>query len=184
VTAPWPGSAFAQGLGASTAECPNPAAPGLFAEPERVEIPDKLSAWGIDRLESGVCSSVRCGDWAAAHRVVAELLVRAPYRHGPLAAVARAVLEVHQPERIYKDCGHIHEYQDDGSMPDGVIPIGDDGDLVCEVGFEFTVCRGCCMRNGYLTEECQFGHEHPPGWPCSTFQPCAEGFVRALGVRL
>lgn len=139
-----------------------------------MNIPSEFAGWNYDQLRGGLVSSVKMRDFEAAHGVMCALVGRAFLGSGPLREMAVVVLGQHEPERLYRDCGHHHEEDDDGQMPDGVFWIG--GELeewVCESGYDATVCRAC----GIGAE----GDALPDGsWPCKTFRPVAEKLVEVL----
>jgi hypothetical protein len=154
-------------------------APGLFAEPERVEIPDRIPLhWTQEEFRVGLSTSARIGDWEAVHRVVCAMIERGrlgPY--GPLRHIGAALLDLHEPQRMYWDCRHHHEEDDQGRVPDGVFWLGGLEEYVCESGYAGTVCRSCDIDED--------GSGPPEGtWPCSTFRCMAEKLLEALGVRL
>lgn len=83
----------------------------------------------------------------------------------------RAVLDLHQEQRIYRPCGHAHPY--DGDLPDGVVDIPDDAPT-CQDGYITTICGECCTdTTGYRSEECTDDHTGPC-WPCRTVQAIEE----------
>lgn len=89
-----------------------------------------------------------------------------------LLAAVRAGLGLHQPHRIYDECGHDH-YDDEPGDLYRVDEIG----LVCSDGFRYRICRECCTSgepNFCQTEECVTGHGHGEGRPiCRTWQAMA-----------
>lgn len=150
-------------------------APGLFPEPDRVEIPDELAGWTLEQLEAGMVSAHRVGDWEAVHRVMFAMLDHPPYKGNPLAVLLQAVLLAHEPARLYKDCGHLHEEGEDGEAPEETFWVEAFEAYVCEAGYRTTVCRAC-----------EFGVDGnclPDGsWPCPTFKPMADKLVESLAV--
>lgn len=110
-------------------------------------------------------------------------------------AAVRAVLDIHRVVRIFDECGHHHEYTEDGSVPDGLREISEIG-LVCEEGYQFSICRECCTDpEGAQSQLCELEHDQlgvqvrmnnagawvvrEPCWPCPTVRAIAE----ALGVQ-
>lgn len=73
----------------------------------------------------------------------------------------RAVLDLHKPFRIYDECGHNHA---EGEA--GVIEVEEIG-LVCEDGYQYSICGECCADDVYQKEECGSDHHHPC-YPCPT----------------
>jgi hypothetical protein len=86
----------------------------------------------------------------------------------PYADAVRAVLELHTPKRIYDECGHVHTPEEPGISE--VNEIG----LVCDDGYMYTVCGGCCSSHGYQSENCADSHDHTVCWPCLNVQAIAD----------
>jgi hypothetical protein len=78
------------------------------------------------------------------------------------------IRELHQPHKIFDECGHEHEWNGDGSLPDGVREVEEVG-LVCDDGYQYSICWSCCMQGSrYQTEDC-LGHRHGKDVPqCMT----------------
>jgi hypothetical protein len=82
-----------------------------------------------------------------------------------------AVLDEHKEWRIYEPCGHTHNTGDPGTRE------VDDVGLVCESGYLYSICWGCCTgKTGFQSEVCAADHEGC--WPCHT----VETIARALGI--
>lgn len=92
-----------------------------------------------------------------------------------LRRVITAVLDTHPPFRVYDDCGHNHDYEGNGHVPDGVIERLD-GTLICEAAHKWTVCLSCCTWEFGVTDECMSNHAHDSCYPCRT--------VRVIGEQL
>lgn len=76
----------------------------------------------------------------------------------------KALIEIwnlHAPYPIYDECGHDHEYNEDGTLPEGIKDIDPIG-LVCESGgWRYNICEHCCTREGFgQTEDCAADHRH------------------------
>jgi hypothetical protein len=97
-----------------------------------------------------------------------ELFARAINEIEQLRATLDAVRELHRPFKIYDGCGHEHEWGDDGNPPDGVQEVDEIG-LVCDDGYQYSICWSCCTQgSGYQTEDCA-GHRHGKDVPqCPT----------------
>ena len=81
-------------------------------------------------------------------------------------------LELHREFKIYDECGHKHEFNSDGSLPEGVLNVSEIG-LVCADGYLHSICRECCTGGSqeYQTEACASDHLHEGAaacWPCPT----------------
>lgn len=89
-----------------------------------------------------------------------------------------AVLDEHQPQRIYGECGHTHVADEPGTV------LVDEVGQVCEDGYLYTICGGCCCtEDGDQVLSCSEEsdrHERDllPCWPCGTVRVVA----RALGI--
>lgn len=80
----------------------------------------------------------------------------------------REVGNLHRSWDIYDECGHRHELNEDGSLPDDVKNIPEVG-YVCHEGFMYSICRECCTDGEFQTEECATYHNHhQPGPRCRT----------------
>jgi hypothetical protein len=93
----------------------------------------------------------------------------------PYVDAIRAVLDEHPPRRIYDECGHTHTEGEPGTVT--VDEVG----VVCEAGYQYTICRGCCCTDDWeQTGWCGAEHRRDllPCWPCTTVRVTA----RALGV--
>jgi hypothetical protein len=94
-----------------------------------------------------------------------------------LGGAVQAVLDMHKPFGVYtEECGHDHEYNEDGSLPEGVLDINDVG-LVCQDGLMYRVCTHCCL-DGWdeQREHCANDHDHHyQGVYCPTVAVMAEG---------
>lgn len=100
-------------------------------------------------------------------------LIEVGFTATPPKAALLAVLNLHRRRPTYKPCGHDHE---NGER--GVLLVHEVG-LVCDSGYEFSVCRECCTDgDNSQTEHCAENHMPDLGgcWPCPT--------VRAIGAAL
>lgn len=90
----------------------------------------------------------------------------------------RAVLELHQPRRIYDECGHEHTEED--RKASRAVAIDEVG-YVCKDGYQYSICRSCCMDsdNDYQTEDCATYHDHGAGKPTC---PTEVAIASALGL--
>jgi hypothetical protein len=76
---------------------------------------------------------------------------------------------LHTEFKIYTECSH----RDHGDGEPSVRLIPDVG-YVCDEGYLYSVCRGCCTDDGYQREDCDDVHStagapDPSGcWPCPT----------------
>ena len=70
---------------------------------------------------------------------------------------------LHSPYKIYDECGHDHHEGDIEAVY--IEEIG----MVCGDGFQYEICRECCMNGGdFQSEECQ-DHDHGKDKPiCAT----------------
>lgn len=84
-----------------------------------------------------------------------------------LLARVEAVRALHRPLRIFGDCDHHHDREDIGH--DGVQLIPEVG-IVCEAGYQYTICRECCTDGEFQRIDCADDHPHDtaPCWPCRT----------------
>jgi hypothetical protein len=90
------------------------------------------------------------------------------------ARVLSAVLDLHPPVRIWEDCGHHHEYAEDGTVPEGLTEVEEIG-LVCDQADVYTICRYCCCGDSdYQTEVCVADHGIGFHDPCPTVRVIAE----------
>lgn len=69
-------------------------------------------------------------------------------------ATIQRVRDRHAEHKIYTECGHQHEESDPGVVE--VDLIGP----VCEAGYEYSICRECCVEGGEQTEVCATYHDH------------------------
>lgn len=93
------------------------------------------------------------------------LLARTGEDRDRKAAHIQAVVDLHKPMRIYGECGHTHQPGDPGTLE------VDDVGLVCEDGYEYTICLECCADGSAQTEDCATNHPHldeGPCYPCPT----------------
>lgn len=77
-------------------------------------------------------------------------------------ATSRALLrliEWHKPFRIFKECGHDHEPDEEGVMPVGVEDVQDVG-FTCRDGYMYSICWACCCDGYGQPEHCVDGHDH------------------------
>lgn len=75
-----------------------------------------------------------------------------------------AVLERHRPMRIYDECDHDHQDDDDD-----VIDCGEF--LTCEEMYEYSICSSCCVENEKYPEQaewCHDKHDHRKNGYCPT----------------
>lgn len=83
-----------------------------------------------------------------------------------LAEQVKRVREQHSARRIYGECGHRHEKPDADLGVKEVRSVG----LVCEDGYDYTVCRACCCDpDGDQSRECAENHDREC-WPCPTIR--------------
>jgi hypothetical protein len=77
-----------------------------------------------------------------------------------------AVRALHREHKIYQeDCGHDHTEDDPG-----VLDITDVG-LVCEEGYDYSICWECCTYgSGEQSQECAGGDHGATCWPCRTIR--------------
>ncbi len=142
-------------------------------------VADAVLAITVDLREAK--ADCECGATAAAYhsawlradqRVNKTWLAWASARRRAKKAERRIqkVRDLHSPMRIYDECSHAHDVNDDGGLPDGVRLVENVG-LVCEDGFMYEICRECCTDGGeYQTEQCaEHPHEGPAAcYPCPT----------------
>jgi len=75
------------------------------------------------------------------------------------------IRQLHRPFRIYDECGHKHEEGEPG------VKEIDEVGLVCEAGFQYEICRACCVDSHLdeMTETCATEHTHGANTPrCAT----------------
>lgn len=114
-----------------------------------------------------------------------------PGGYAMMRAALRGVIEVHRESRIFDDCGHHHDYAEDGSAPAGLIEVPEVG-LVCEAeGYQYSICWACCTgTDGVQSEHCASEHDQlgvqvrmtaagkweyrGACWPCATVRAVAE----------
>lgn len=83
----------------------------------------------------------------------------------------RRVREMHSPARIYDDCGHRHSLYEGGEWA-FVEGVG----MVCQQGWQYTVCRCCCLDStGHQTEDCVVDHHHDRDSYCATVNALTSG---------
>lgn len=83
-----------------------------------------------------------------------------------LVEQVKRVREQHSARRIYGECGHRHEKPDADLGVKDVRAVG----LVCEDGYDYTVCRACCCDpDGDQSRECAENHDREC-WPCPTIR--------------
>ncbi|MGH3099302.1 MAG: hypothetical protein ACRDMV_25255 [Streptosporangiales bacterium] len=108
----------------------------------------------------------RIAAWLAGAEARADHGHSSPHDASVTVAALRAVLEVHRPTRIYEDCGHEHTDED---VAEGRAEEIDDVGVVCEDGYQYTICVECCSDGGRQTEECAVDHTPCDDcWPCPT----------------
>lgn len=84
-----------------------------------------------------------------------EVLGKVRTERDRLAEQVKRVRDEHSEQRIYGDCGHEHEAPD---ADQGVRDIPEVG-LVCEDGYDYSVCRSCCCDDdGNQSRECAEEH--------------------------
>ena len=83
-----------------------------------------------------------------------------------LEAQRAAILKLHAPFKIYDDCGHKHTNHD---LDSGLAIEVEECGLVCEDGYQYSVCYHCCTDDtGDMTEWCM-DHDHGKDKPiCAT----------------
>lgn len=105
----------------------------------------------------------------------------APANDSSARKVVIHVLGLHRAFRIFEECGHGHQFTENGRLPDGVLNVENVG-LTCEDGYLYSICWCCCTEeSGYQSEDCGTDHPHegPEAcWPCPTIHAAA----KALGV--
>lgn len=69
-----------------------------------------------------------------------------------------ALAKLHSEFKIFEECSHDHEVDPDQEMI-GLYWVEDVG-VVCDDGYGYSICRACCVVNGYQTEECVSSHDH------------------------
>lgn len=74
---------------------------------------------------------------------------------------AEDVRKLHTPFKVYDECGHSHEKEDEAA---GIVEIDDVG-ISCEDGVLYTVCRECDTTDGATHEYTDEGK-----WPCRTIE--------------
>ena len=80
-----------------------------------------------------------------------------------LQAIATAILKLHSPFKIFEECGHDHS-EDESPVAYEVDDVG----MVCEDGYQYSVCVQCCTDGDFMTEECM-NHDHGKDIPiCET----------------
>jgi len=80
-----------------------------------------------------------------------------------LQAREAAILKLHAPFKIYDECGHDHS-EDESPVAFEINDVG----MVCEDGYQYSVCIQCCTDNDTMTEECM-NHDHGKDVPiCAT----------------
>lgn len=83
-----------------------------------------------------------------------------------LAEQVKRVREMHSAQPLYEECGHRHEKPDADLGVKDVRAVG----LVCEDGYDYTVCRACCCDpDGDQSRECAENHDREC-WPCPTIR--------------
>ena len=83
-----------------------------------------------------------------------------------LEAERAAILKLHAPFKIYDECGHKHTNHD---LDSGLAIEVEECGLVCEDGYQYSVCYHCCTDDtGDMTEWCM-DHDHGKDKPiCAT----------------
>lgn len=127
-----------------------------FVAHARQDVPALLDE--IERLTERQADRDRIGERLVAALEGAETETRrSNERLRQANARLDAVRALHQPRRIYDECGHTHTTDDPG-----VLDIDEIGPT-CEDGYLHLVCIGCCLDDyGYPTATCADEHGHGP----------------------
>jgi Arc/MetJ-type ribon-helix-helix transcriptional regulator len=133
----------------------------------------------LDRITGALGEDPEQVTGSSVPSLVEDTLGTASAELADLKARIDRALSLHREFKIYDECDHDHRYNEDGTLPEGVLDIDEIG-LTCQDAYLYSICSNCCTGGSeeWQTEACANDHKHDgasPCWPCPTRAALASG---------